>query len=286
MKEKKEKKKWKSTEKSFIDRIVKDVKKKKELRQLDDSFVEEIVCERLKGLEVKFYEFEKFKRTKIYKTLLKNIRKVLREIYGLFIEKNYEKRFVLLENLKSLSDIETHKKILLLHKSTKERLPFYDFLYSKIFSVTGKPKKILDLGCGLNPLSFPFMKLNKVKYLATELTEEDCKFINEYFKKFKIDGKAIVLNLLKTENLSKLPKVDVCFAFKLLDTLETLKKGISEDLLKKVKAKFIVVSFPTKTIGQKKKISTKRLVWFRKLIKKMKFVSFEIENEIFFIIKR
>jgi 16S rRNA (guanine(1405)-N(7))-methyltransferase len=127
------------------------------------------------------------------------------------------------------------------------------------------------------------MNLNKVDYIATELTNKDVEFLNKYFKimkKFNLNGNAIILNLL---NIKTLPKVDICFIFKTLDSLETIKKDITKEILNKINAKLIVVSFPKKTISGKK-LDKKRLAWFNKLIED--YETFEVENEIFYLINK
>lgn len=50
-------------------------------------------------------------------------------------------------------------RILDLHSSTRERRDFLPDLYGRIFRITGAPGRILDIGCGLNPFSVPFMGL-------------------------------------------------------------------------------------------------------------------------------
>lgn len=269
-----------------MERLVKDIKNKKELSSLEDSFVKGIVEQyiRLNPLKIKEGLTEKqVAKSKAYKDAIKGVRKVLRGVYGAFKEKNFDKRWRLLGEVKGLDDINGHSKILALHKSTKERLPFYEEIYSEIFKATGKPKVILDLGCGLNPFSLPFMKLKDVFYFASELTKEDSDFIQAYFDRIKIKGKAFPLDLTK---IGLLPEADVCFLFKMLDTLETLKGNVSRDIIEKVNAKFVVVSFPTMTLGAKAKISPKRLVWFERVISKFEYSSFEVENEKFYIIRK
>ena len=46
--------------------------------------------------------------------------------------------------------------LLLTHVSTQERAPDYPLFYQKLFEVLAPPRTILDLGCGLHPLSYPF----------------------------------------------------------------------------------------------------------------------------------
>ncbi len=269
----------------MLQNLVSDIIQKRELKDIDrllaERLVEEYVATHPKLREKIKLPYPKLKRSKEYKEAVKEIRSLLREIYGVFKLKGFETREELLEEIKSIGDIESHNKILKLHKSTAERLPYYDEVYSTIFKITGKVNSILDLGCGLNPFSYPYIG-KKVKYIAAELSEADAKFVQRYFDKFKIDGEAFAVDLTR---LPELPEVAVCFMFKLLDTLESLKRDVSKELLKKVKAKWLVVSFSTKSIGGRKTISKKRLVWFEKLIKGKKYETFEIENEFFYVVR-
>jgi len=84
----------------------------------------------------------------------------------------------------------------------------------------------------------------------------------------------------------KFPEVDVCFLFKALDTLEDLERNYSEKLLKKIHAKFVVVSFPTMSIGGRNPIRQRG--WFFRMMRKLGYSAdtFELENEIFCIIRK
>ncbi|MDI6798183.1 MAG: hypothetical protein QMD09_14645 [Desulfatibacillaceae bacterium] len=48
------------------------------------------------------------------------------------------------------------EQLLAAHVSTAERTPYYKDFYSSLFAAAGPPKSILDIGCGLHPLSYPF----------------------------------------------------------------------------------------------------------------------------------
>lgn len=242
--------------------LIKKIKNKKELKSLDNSFIEKLLLNEDINLNFRSREFKEF---------LKRIRKRLHDIYGVF---SLGDKWKLLNGLKKNPSLENHRKILRLHRSTKERLDCYEEIYRKI----GKIDSLLDLGCGLNPFSYPWM--NVKKYIASELSKEDCEFIKEYFKIMNINGKVVKYNLLEN---NKYLEADVCFLFKLLDSLEELEKGISEKLLRRLKCKKIIVSFPTKTLSGKK-LNKRRLKWFENLIKNYEI--FEIENEIFYIIER
>ena len=171
------------------------------------------------------------------------------------------------------------------HSSTKERLPFYDQLYKKIFKITGEPKTILDLGAGINPLSFSYMNLRKVNYYAYDLSKEEVKILNQFFKDKKVNGKAGILDLLNINKVKKLPKAEVAFLFKMTDVLDKGKgHKKSEEVIKAIPAKFIVVSFPTLTMSGKK-MNHPRRKWIELMCKRLgyKFKVLEFSNEMFYV---
>jgi 16S rRNA (guanine(1405)-N(7))-methyltransferase len=277
-----------------LDVIVSDVKKKKTLRSLDSSFVRQMVLGYFdKNPKVKrvLEAHPRFQKSRDYKVMLKHIRRTLHDVYGVF---NLSKRSLaeLEEHLKKSKGLDVkalsiHAKILQSHKSTQERFPSYEPLYISIFKVTDKPKTILDLACGLNPLSFPWMGLKSLIYYAYELSPDDASFIQSYFDVMKrysgLKGKAFSADLL---NFPSFQKCDVCFLFKALDSLESLKRGVSLELIKGIDAKFIVVSFPTRSISGKRRLKPR--AWFLNMLKDLDlaYKDIELENEIFYVIKK
>lgn len=251
------------------------IKNKREFREIDGKFVEEVLDPFIIRKDL-----TQLGRDAVEK-IVKTVRARLREVYGAFLGRDFFKREKLLHMIKSLDDIEGHKRILELHISSRERLPFYKQVYENIFRVTGRPDSILDLGCGLNPFSIPFMGF-KTGYYAGELVRADVDFLQEYFTKFGIDGKAFQVDLTKIGD--DLPHADVCFMFKILDTLETLSWDITASLLEKVKARYIVASFSTKSLGGRKVI--KERGWFERLLERYVYEKFEIPNEVFYVIKK
>ena len=277
-----------------INVIIKKIKEKSTLKRLDEAFI-------AKRIKIYFRENQKLERilsnhprplkSKQFALLLKDLRKEMHAVYGIFQLGNIglEQLKAYLEKKKKIDNkaLDIHRELLKRHKSSLERLPYYPEIYKKIFNVTGRPSIILDLACGLNPLSLPWMHLNNARYFATELSSEDCKIIQDYFniigKYFKLYGYAFPLDL---QDIKHLPKADVCFLFKVLDSLESLKKDISYEIINKIHSRFIVVSFPTRSIGGRKMI--KERGWFFKLLRSFNFdcTQFSIENEMFYIIKK
>lgn len=261
----------------MIDLLVKEIKKKKEFQNLDNSFVRELVKKDYDKDIKKLTNHPKPEKTKEFKKIIKGSRKILHDIYGVFNIQTKKRKTLLNEIKKTPQDLELHRNLLETHRSSKERLFAYEEIYKRILDK--EDKIILDIGCGLNPLSWIFMPFKPKKYIATELTKEDCDFLNKYFSVVKINGHAIQMDLLKVKEL---PKADVCLILKVLDSLEEIKKNISKELLKKINCKKIVVSFPLRTISGKNKI--KKRIWFERLVKE--FEKFETENEVFYILKK
>ena len=257
----------------MFDEFVKEIKKKKNLRNLDDAFVRKIVEKYLNSnqkIKKKLFSHERPLKSREFKVMLKAVREKLHEVYGVFeVDKNDLTGFV-------DSDV-WHRKMLEKHRSTRERVDDYEFVYDEIFSKVKNVKSVLDLGCGLNPLSYRFIS-EKLKFFCCDVCDVD--FLNEYFKKSGINGKAFVCDLTEFDDL---PKADVCFMFKLLDGLESLEKGITKKLFKKLRCKYVVVSFSTKSIGGRKKIPERK--WFLSFLKKYSYEKFETLNEVFYVIR-
>ncbi len=261
--------------------LIKKIKEKKELKNVNNKYIIDIVNLVLKQNRklIKAFE-EKRIRSKEYKEIIKKVREKLRLEYGMFSEDLSKREKILSCKHKNLSD-----ELLEIHKSTKERINIYPFIYQKIFSITGKPKSILDLGCGMNPVSYPYMKI-KLKYYASELNKKDCEFLEKYFKLMKIKGKAFAIDLKRPNLLKKLKSVDVCFLFKVLDTIEKKGHKLAEEIITKVKAKYIVVSFATQKLGGKPMKHAYR-GWLERMLDRLgyKFKIINEKNEIFYIIK-
>ena len=96
----------------------------------------------------------------------KALKKELYEIhYNYFKTFNYDKA---LKMLNESASKETHEK--LIKKYDPNRFMVLDELYEKIFKITGKPKVLVDLACGLNPLTLPWMNLpSACKYCCYDL---------------------------------------------------------------------------------------------------------------------
>jgi 16S rRNA (guanine(1405)-N(7))-methyltransferase len=268
--------------------ILRKVKDHKKYRSISDSVVEKEIEEVLR-VDSKMGD----------KELVKEVRKILHRLYSSYQTGKKGKRDKYLERLKILVSDKNKdgeefdalvSEMLSITLSTKERLEDYDEIYSKIFSITGKPKRIVDLGCGMNPLSFPLMGLSKLEYFGYDIDIDDIRFLNEYFKVMAgsgLKGKAEVLDVRDLIKIGKIPKCDVVFMFKLVDLIDSGKNKVSEELIAGLlgKAKWVVVSFATRTLTRKSmRLGERR--GFEKMLERvgLKWERFSTGNEVFYVV--
>ena len=170
--------------------LINDIKQKKELRELGDDFVRERLFKYLQRNHkaAKFLLHAPSSKSSRYKLVIKAVRAELRTVTGLFqLEKGpAERQKLLAQLLKGAPALPTVAKLLQTHASTKERLPFYQELYSKLFTHTGLPQTVIDLGCGLNPFSIPYMAAGPLKYYAYDINDEEIQHLNLFFTFLKL----------------------------------------------------------------------------------------------------
>ena len=252
--------------------VLSEVKDKKEFKGLSDDLVSRVLVK----CSEKYDVMDKKER----KSMIKEARARLRELYSAFRIKGFERKGRILSVMKDWEDKELCEKIMQTHISTKERLDYYPELYNKIREHVNF-RSVLDIGCGLNVFSMPWM--GRVDYYGIEVNEDDVDFCNSYLEKFGLRGGIRWGDVL---SFDKFLHTDVCFMFKVLDGFESLHRGFTEILLDKVSSKYVVVSFATKSLCGKKSISKKRLKWFRDIVENTIVEEFELGYEVYFILKR
>jgi len=201
----------------------------------------------------------------------------LDEIYGVYNKQKIKKINLLL-------NMGRFEEILPLNKSTQDRLPYYLQFFKKIFAITGKPNSIIDLACGLNPLAFPFMGLEKINYLAMDISPDSVRVVNQYFKKNRIKGKAKIIDLRKAIDLRKnifLVKADICFLFEFIDLVGL---AVDKKMFESINCPWIVVTFP-RTIKQDD-LRFQRKIDFEDSFDKIIFRSFLLGKEKVYILNK
>lgn len=274
----------------MLDSIVRAVKQKKELQGLEEAYVRRKVQAalkrnpKIKGKLERSKSFKEFSRSKEFKELKRIVREGLRKVYGVFQKAKKKAK----KSARQATGWVSPEEHLSAHQSSLERLPHYEEIYKRLFALTGEPRAILDLGCGANPFSYDLLGCRPF-YIAVDLPNEELLEIDTFLKRKRVNGQVFGLDLVtEHETLRKLHNVDVAFLFKLLDSLETVQRHISGKLLESINATWLVISFPTVSIGGRKKIAKERRAWFERVLKrqKMSWEEFAVGNETFYVVRK
>jgi len=155
--------------------------------KIGHDHVKRMLCENIKTYPKLIKKIQESKagdditRFKDYKLFVKNVKKqIYYDLRKYHKDKNTEidLRYKL-EKLISINATTEEinrvvKELLLTHISTQERVPFYEMFYKTLFDIIDAPHSIVDIGCGLHPLSFPFEQQKEClkTYLAIDKDPE------------------------------------------------------------------------------------------------------------------
>jgi 16S rRNA (guanine(1405)-N(7))-methyltransferase len=137
--------------------------------------------------------------------------------------------------------------ILEMHASSKERMPILDGFYERLFALTGKPKTVLDLACGLNPFALPWMGLAPdVRYYAYDIHQPRLDLINHFFSLEGLQPLGI-----KQDILVDPPQVEaeVALFFKEAHRFEQRQHGCNRGLWIALRVRYLLVSLPTNSLS-------------------------------------
>lgn len=135
------------------------------------------------------------------------------------------------------------------HASTRERLPLLDRFYSSIWTHTGLPTHVLDLACGLHPLTLPWMGLPlTVRYDASDIDQPLLSLVDGFFDLLNVPHEVSIADLAADTPLT-FPRADVAFVLKTVPPLDQQQPTAAARLLRTLPARHIVLSFPTRSLG-------------------------------------
>lgn len=145
----------------------------------------------------------------------------------------------------------TCRNIMQYHASTRERLPILDQFYSTIFADLAPIASILDIACGLNPLTLPWMPLQgQVTYYAYDMYQQLTDLLHEWLQLMQLQGHAQVCDVIQS---CPTHEVDVALLLKTIPCLEQVDKHVGHHLLRTINARYLVVSYPLHSLGGKSK---------------------------------
>ena len=133
------------------------------------------------------------------------------------------------------------------HASTRERRPVIEAFYPAIWSVTGVPRSVIDLACGLNPLAAPWMGLAAgARYVAYDIDAGLVAVAEAVLGLLELDARVEVRDVADDPPRDE---ADVALLLKSVTTLDHQDPAAAGRLLAAVPARHLVVSFPTRSLA-------------------------------------
>jgi 16S rRNA (guanine(1405)-N(7))-methyltransferase len=275
-----------------IDQEVKSICSRYKIEQeCAEMYINEIIKRHPKLIQkIQEHGSSHISRLKAYKCFIKDVKKTI--YYHL---RQYHQHSANQSNLKDrLADIDENpekrntiiKDLLASHISSKERQPFYDEFYKQLFNLIDTPKTIVDIGCGLHPLSYPFNKNKSLKtYLAIDKDESAIERLQLFaphvlptrLKCVCMDIKDIVWS----DFLEQGAQFDLAMMLKFIPVLNRQNKS-SMTQLHKIPSKRIFVTGNVESMTRHENILRKEKKMLRHYIEmtgREVIASFRIDNE-------
>lgn len=188
---------------------------------------------------------------------VKRAKRGLHEIYGAYLPATAPNYAALLRKLRSAAAgaghpvADTLAAAMRVHASTRERLPYLERFYRAVFDRIPEPATVRDLACGFNPLAVPWMRLPPTTvYLASDIDARQVEFLDEALTVLGVPHRTEVLDLV-SQPVSE--PAEVTLLLKTVPCLERQQAGTGWALLDSVNSPTVVVTFPTKSLGQRSK---------------------------------
>ncbi len=173
------------------------------------------------------------------------------------------------------------------HASTRERIPILSRFYAEALAPIQPVESIIDLACGLNPLTIPWMGLaHECRYTAVDIYEDLKDYLSIFFGKFHIRGESVNFDLTRG-----VPPVEaqLTLILKTIPCLEQADKDAGARILSSVTSPNILVSFPARSLGGKSKGMVQNYEnHFQELISAFpwKVTRFDFPGELVFLVQK
>jgi 16S rRNA (guanine(1405)-N(7))-methyltransferase len=182
----------------------------------------------------------------------KAARSKLHQIAGAFVEEQppYAKWLAELQAAREAGEpalMEACLRIMKHHSSARERVPSLTDFYMTVLDGIGPIDSILDIACGLNPLSIPWMPITQeTRYFAVDIYSDLIAFLGDFLRIIEQPGDASEHNII-----GSVPdvEVDVALILKTIPCLEQVDPTVGRRLLEGLRARVMLVSFPARSLG-------------------------------------
>ena len=132
------------------------------------------------------------------------------------------------------------------HASTAERIPHLDRFHAAIWAHTGVPTSVVDLGCGLHPLSVPWMGIGDAAYSAVDVDGRALAAVGAFLEGWGQPHRLVARDLVADPTSDP---ADVAFLLKLVTTLDRQDPHAADRVLAGLRARHAVVSFAARSLG-------------------------------------
>lgn len=136
------------------------------------------------------------------------------------------------------------------HASTRERIRHLDAFYMGIWAITGVPSRLIELGCGLGPLALPWMDIGAATYVATDVDRRPLDQVRAFFE---LVGQPHEVRALDAVTQVPPDVADVALILKLVPTIDHQDPDAATRLLRGLRVRHAVVSFPARSLGGRTK---------------------------------
>ena len=141
------------------------------------------------------------------------------------------------------------RELLASHASTRERLPAYQTFWQTVLRDMAPPATVLDLACGLNPLSLTAGALPaETVYRACDVHLGLLELCGGYLARLGQPHEVFAHDLLSGPPAGP---ADLVLLLKTIPCLEQADKAAGRRLLAAIEAPVLVVSFPVRSLGGK-----------------------------------
>lgn len=227
-----------------IDLIVSAIRESRRYRHVDESVVRRCAAEALEASRGR--RADAIKRTK----------RQLHQVHGAYVgvAPRYDRLLTRLRDARNDGPDALQRElrsVMTLHASTRERVHTVDRFYAGLFDRIGEVRSVLDVGCGLNPLAAPWMRLAPgAVYTAIDIDASLMAFVGSCLELLDIEQQALVMDVVAS---APAIDADLALVLKMVPCLEQQRDGAGADLLRSLRARTIAVSFPIRSLGGRDK---------------------------------
>ena len=230
-----------ASEENLLDQVVEEILRSSNYKSIDKEAIRKIAEK----------EFSKSAHRKT-KEVIKATKNMLHQIAGAFFTSRpkYSSWLQELQSLRGSDDNwfrETCASIMRFHSPTRERLEVLDKFYADVFSEISSVNSVLDLACGLNPLSIPWMPhFERLEYYAYDIYADLVDFLNAFIELLPLKGYAEVRDVLFNPPRRK---GDLALILKTVPCLDQIDAVAVQTMLRQINVNNLVISFPVRSLG-------------------------------------